>query len=317
MQLDPELAAMLPFIPPQDFEDIDRCRSLSGQVSAPFDRSSVPEVVFESYRLTRPDGSDLPITVISNPATRHHTAVLMHIHGGGFAIGDPSFDDAENAAIVARTGVTIVSPDYRLAPEYPFPAAFEDCCQTLEWMVGTEFPWSNPARMIAVMGHSAGGGLAAAVALWCRDVSGICLDAQLLLEPELDARLATRSMRNGTDTPIWYLDNAIRSWKYYLAGQELTPFASPATASSLAGLPRTYLTVNQCDPLRDEGLEYAWRLMEDDVTTELHMWPGTYHGFMAVSSAAITHRALDHLVSVIDSWLAPRLPMSVVGTTDR
>lgn len=308
VQLDPELAAVLPFLPPQDFKDLKRCRALSGEVTQAFARASAPELKFDDDVIQRPDGSTLDVMVISNPATSASAPVVLHIHGGGFALGSPSFDEAENAEIVGRTGVTIVSPNYRLAPEHPFPAAFDDCCTTLEWIASTDFSWADPGRPLAVMGHSAGGGLAAAVALWCRDFSGIPLAAQILLEPELDPRLKTRSMNEMMDTPIWYHSNAELSWDFYLAGQEPNQFAAPALAATLEGLPRTYLSVNQVDPLRDEGLEYARRLMSDGVLTELHCWAGAYHGFMAIQSAQLTHRAMDQLVTVIRTYLAPRVP---------
>lgn len=305
MQLDPELAAALPFLPVQDFGDLARCRTRSSGVKRPFHRSSTPQLEFNDIVIPRPDGSALEVMVISKPATRAWAPVLLHIHGGGFALGDPSFDEAENAEIVDRTGATVVSPGYRLAPENPFPAGFDDCCTTLKWMVSADLSWSHPDRSFAVMGHSAGGGLAAATALWARDISGIQLAAQILLEPELDPRLRTISMTDMVDTPIWFRSNAELSWRFYLANQEPNQYAAPALAESLAGLPRTYLSVNQIDPLRDEGLEYAARLMNDGVLTELHCWPGAFHGFMSIRSAQLTHRAMDQLVTVIKTYLAP------------
>lgn len=310
MQLDPELAAVLPFIPPQDFADLERCRALSGEVRQPFDRASMPHLDFDTFTVTRPDGSAMEMMVISNPNLRDRAPIVVHYHGGGFVIGDPASDEGENAELVDRTGVTIVSPAYRLAPECPFPAPFDDCCLALEWTASDEFPWPANHRPIAVMGHSAGGGLAAAVALWARDVAGIPLAAQLLLEPELDASLTTPSMMAMTDTPIWYRSNAILSWQYYLNGQAPTQFSSPTLAETLVGLPRTYLTINQVDPLRDEGLDYARRLLMAGVSTEIHCWPGAYHGFMAVQSAHITHRAMDQLAEVIDTYLALRVPIA-------
>lgn len=308
MLLDPELAAVLSFIPPQDFSELDRCRQLSGEVKQPFDRSLCSSIEFTTQQVARPDGSMLEIEVISDPATRHTAPILLHFHGGGFAMGEPSFDDDENAEIVSRTGVTVVSPRYRLAPENPFPAPFDDCCLSLSWASSDAFPWRSRRPLLAVMGHSAGGGLAAAVALWARDVSGIQLAAQFLLEPELDASLSTPSAQAMVDTPIWYRSNAELSWQFYLGRTQPTQYSSPACASTLAGLPRTYLTVNQVDPLRDEGLEFARRLIASDVLTELHLWPGAYHGFMAVRSATITHRAMRQLIEVIQTYLAPRVP---------
>lgn len=303
MRIDPELLALLPSVPVQDFRDLATCRAMSADVRQPFDRQSYPGLIFDDITIDGPKRSTLKATIISNPETRTQAPMILHIHGGGFALGDPSFDESENAAIVSRTGVTIASPDYRLAPEHPFPAAFDDCCAALEWMSTAGPEWAEPGRPLAVMGHSAGGSLAAAVALWARDVANISLRAQFLLEPVLDPRLQTISMTQMVDAPIWYRSNAELSWQFYLAGQEPTQFSAPALAETLTGLPRTYLTVNQTDPLRDEGLAYAARLMADGVLTESHCWPGAVHGFTAFESAAITRRAIDQLVEVIDTYL--------------
>ena len=308
MCIDSELAAVLPFIPPQDFSDLDECRRLSDQVNEPYDQSTHPEVEFSNQYLTRPDGTQFLVRVAFNPDSVQSAAVVLHFHGGGFCIGHPTFDDAENAQIVAETGAIVVSPDYRLAPEFPYPAGFNDCVQTYEWITSPQFRWKPASLRLGLLGHSAGAGIAAAVALWARDH---CLQqptAQFLLEPELDARLETPSAINCIDTPIWYRSNAELSWEYYLGGRPADQYASVALAHDLTGLPKTYLTVNQIDPLRDEGMIYASRLMAANVPTEIHCWPAAYHGFMAIRSAKLSHRAMNQLVSVLSSYLAPRLP---------
>lgn len=315
MQLDPELAAVLPFIPPQDFADIDHCRRLSADVNPPFDPASIPDIVFRNYSIETESGN-LLIRVCMPTTGVRSAATILHIHGGGFCTGRPEFDDSQNAEIVHSCNVIVVSPAYRLAPEHPYPAAFNDCCDTLSWLLDPHCPLPVDKTRIAVMGHSAGGGLAAAVALWARDTLSTPLAAQLLLEPELDHRLETDSMKSGINTPIWYLSNAERSWQYYLDGSVPDIYASPALADSLAGLPRTYLTINQVDPLRDEGLDYAQRLLRAGVPTELHCWPGAYHGFMAVASARISRHATAEVIRIIRTYLAPILPASACEPAD-
>jgi acetyl esterase/lipase len=204
-----------------------------------------------------------------------------------------TLDDGANAAIAREVGVVVVSVDYRLAPEHPFPAAADDCYATLEWMYeeGSEVG-VDPAHL-AVLGSSAGGGLAATTALFARDRGGPRLAVQVLLEPELDDRLQTHSMRRGRHTVAWSSTLAALSWKYYLGGVGTPPLhAVPARTEDLSGLPPAYVSVNELDCLRDEGLEYAARLLQAEVPTEIHCWPGAFHSFHSVLPAAgISRRA--------------------------
>lgn len=113
---------------------------------------------------------------------------------------------------------------------------------------------------------------------------------QYLGVPELDDRLETHSMRTYTDTPVWNRPNAILSWQYYLGGQQPTSYAAPSRASDLTGLPPAYVDVCEFDPLRDEGIEYAQRLSQAGVHTEVHLYPGTFHGSSAIPGAAVAQR---------------------------
>jgi acetyl esterase/lipase len=187
----------------------------------------------------------------------------------------------------------VVSVEYRLAPEHPFPAGLEDCYAALVWLAAEARALGvDPAR-IAVMGQSAGGGLAAGLALLARDRGGPRLCCQLLGIPELDHRLETASMREFVDTPLWNRPNAIMSWRHYLGEPpgEVSPYASPAIAKDLRGLPPAYVSTMEFDPLRDEGIEYALRLLQAGVPVELHQYPGTFHGSGLVAGAAVSRRA--------------------------
>ena len=156
----------------------------------------------------------------------------------------------------------------------------------------------DPNR-IAVGGQSAGGGLAAATALLRGDRGGPPLCFQFLGIPELDHRLETASMRTFVDTPLWHRPNAVLSWQYYLGRDHtgpVSPYASPAVATDLRGLPPAYVTTMEFDPLRDEGITYALRMMEAGVSVELHSYPGTFHGSGLVTTAAVSRRAQDELM---------------------
>jgi acetyl esterase/lipase len=240
------------------------------------------------------DAPDVPVRIYT-PANRQGVVPgLLYIHGGGFVLGDLDMFHAHVLRLVDELGVVIVSVDYRLAPEHPFPAPVEDCYAALRWMAAKADELGVDPERIGVAGESAGGGLAAGVALLARDRGGPALCFQFLGIPELDDRLDTPSMREYVDTPLWNRPNAIYSWTAYLGtepgGDDVSPYAAPARATDLSGLPPAFVTTCQFDPLRDEGIEYARRLAHAGVHAELRLYPGTFHGSSFVTSAAITRR---------------------------
>jgi acetyl esterase len=216
--------------------------------------------------------------------------VVLYLHGGAFEVGSPRAYQAFCSSLALRFRATVVVPDYRLAPEHPFPAGLDDCYAALVWMEKSSAEIGVDPQRLGVGGGSAGGGLAAATALMARDRGGPRLCMQYLGIPELDDRLETHSMTVYTDTPVWNRPNAILSWKYYLAGAEPTQYAAPARARELSGLPPTYVDVCEFDSLRDEGIGYAQRLVQAGVPVELHLYPGTFHGSSLVADAAVSRR---------------------------
>ena len=299
--VDPELAIAVPLIPDFPFTDIDGSRRALDELIAAFP-VELGGVHVEDRLVPGPAGApDVPVRIFTplsgDPGVQPG---VLDIHGGGFALGMVALDDAANAAIARDVGAVVVSVEYRLAPEHPFPAPAEDCYAALVWLAAHAAELGvDPAR-IAVLGDSAGGGLAATTALLARDRGGPALAMQVLIEPELDDRLDTHSMRTGADTVGWNNAQAVQSWRYYLGGRPATEYAAPARMADLSGLPPTYLTVNELDCLRDEGLEYARRLLVAGVSTELHCWPGAFHGFatlvptarVALRAGAVLHDAL-------------------------
>jgi acetyl esterase/lipase len=230
---------------------------------------------------------------------------LLYIHGGGFVVGNIDTEHALSAAISEKLGIVVVSVEYRLAPEDPFPAGLEDCYASLVWMHNNAGDLGVDVTRIGVAGQSAGGGLSAALSLMARDKGGPKLCFQCLGIPELDDRLETTSMRLFDDTPLWNRPNAILSWKYYL-GENFDPgssdvpvYAAPARATDLTGLPPAYISAMEFDPLRDEDVLYALKLMEAGVPVELHTFPGTFHGSSLFTHAAVSQRQEKEMLEVL------------------
>ncbi|WP_433798990.1 alpha/beta hydrolase [Actinomycetospora sp. CA-084318] len=296
MSWDPELAAALPALPDLHIADLDtaraRVRDLTARAPAP-----PPGTVVEESA----PGPDGPVRVLvarpPGPATTNVPGLLV-LHGGGFVMGSADMAAALAADLAAQLGALVVVPDYRLAPEHPYPAALDDCAAALDWLAAR--PEVDPAR-IALHGMSAGGGLAAALTLRVRDHGGPRVCFQVLDAPEVDDRLDTPSMRAFTDTPLWSRPDAELSWRHYLRGTdgEAPVYAAPARAADLTGLPPAYVVVYENDPLRDEGLAYASGLLAAGVGVELHLFPGTFHRSVILAGAAVSRRQAAETVTVL------------------
>jgi acetyl esterase len=302
---DPELTAVVAALPPLDISDIPAARAR--MQAAPFVR---PDTISIEKRLVPgcPGDPDIKVAICRPAEMAANAAALYWIHGGGFVLGDVDRDIAIPARIADELGAIVVSVEYRLAPEHPFPAPAEDCYAGLEWMSGHARELGFDPRKLAIGGLSAGGGLAAAVALMARDRGGPALCFQLLDTPEVDDRLGTPSMKRFTDTPLWNLRNAILSWEAYLGPDhgETSPYAAPARAADLSRLPPAYVVTCEFDPLRDEGIEYAQRLMQAGVPTELHHYPGTFHGSSGAGggTAIATRMVNDRLAALARAYAA-------------
>jgi len=228
---------------------------------------------------------------------------IVFIHGGGFIIGSVETEHIGALLVAADAGAVVVSVDYRLAPEHPYPAALHDCYAALSWLHAEAGALGVDRDRVAVMGASAGGGLSAAVALLSRDLGGPALCFQMLQIPELDDRLETPSMQTFVDSPLWNRPLAVQSWKAYLGDLHGSPdvpaLAAPARATDLGGLPPAYISTAEHDPLRDEGIVYALGLLHAGVSVELHQFPGTFHGSALVTRAAVSRRAQREAALVV------------------
>lgn len=303
---DPDLAIWAPQLKPADYNDIAQARAElaifieQSPVYQPAEQVDVeerkvpgapgdPEVLIRIYR---PHGVTAPI-----PG-------LVYMHWGGLVSGDLDTNHSAALRIAERAQVMVFSVDYRLAPEHPFPAGLHDSFAVLEWVHrhGQELG-VDPDRL-GVAGDSAGGLLAAGLALLARD-RGLPLRMQCLSFPELDDRLDTPSAHAFVDTPVLDRGSALLSWQHYLGGKsaaertDVSPYASPARAEDLTGLPATFISCCEFDPLRDEDLGYAARLVQAGVPTEVHHYPGTFHACTGIAEAAVSERMVRDQIDAI------------------
>lgn len=296
--LDPELLPILELLPDmtQSLEDVAAARTM---LASFLPAGAVPgEELLDITDLTDP-----PVRVYRPRSAVGTLPGLLYLHGGGFCLGTVAMEHPLCVQLALELQAVVVSVEYRLAPEHPYPAGLEDCSAALVHLAGLE--GVDPAR-IGVHGQSAGGGLAAATVLKARDLGGPAVCFQSLGIPELDDRLETPSMSAFVGTPLWSRPQAVRSWEYYLGGRPADQYAAPARAEDLRGLPPTYLTTMELDPLRDEGLTYAMRLLQAGVSVELHSFPGTFHGAQVARGAAVVDRMEAELLAVLRRALAPR-----------
>jgi acetyl esterase len=234
----------------------------------------------------------VPIRVYTPREHRSPPPAIIYFHGGAFVLGDLDLEHPRCLEMARQTGAVVVSAGYRLAPEHPFPAPLEDCWATFNWVTQAGELEVDVAR-VAVAGASAGGALAAAVSLVARDRGGRMPRFQLLLYPVIDDRMTTQSMSVFVDIPGWNRKNSEHMWAHYLGRERknVSPYAAPSRAHDLRCLPPAYIMTADQDALRDEGIQYAQRLMEAGVPTELHHYPGTFHGFDTLASNDLTSRA--------------------------
>jgi acetyl esterase/lipase len=232
--------------------------------------------------VTGSSGPPVPVTVYEPPGRVRPSGALLWIHGGGLVMGAPPQAHAWCSRVAARLGVLVVSVDYRLAPEDPFPAGLDDCMAALGWLAGSASELGVDGGRIAVGGDSAGGGLAAAVAQRARAEGGPALRFQLLVYPMLDDRTVLRSARTGERTLIWSPVSNRFGWTAYLgrapSDGPAPPYAAPARTEDLHGLPPAWIGVGDIDLFHEEDVDYARRLVDAGVPCELHVEPGMYHG---------------------------------------
>ncbi len=299
--VDPELVAMLDEFPFLAFneETVKQIRAMTETMRsymAP-NPPAFPDISVSERFVPGPEGAPDVRVLLYQPVTEA-TALpaLLWIHGGGYVIGSADQDDLAVKSIVSTVGCAAVSVDYRLAPETPHPGPVEDCYAALKWLYTHAGELGVDSARIAIGGASAGGGLTAALALLTRDRGEVPLIFQLLIYPMLDDRTASDAAlaepHPYTGEFIWTAASNHFGWKALLGqepgGPTVSPYAAAARAEHLEGLPPTFISVGALDLFLEEDLEYARRLMRAGVPTELHVYPGAFHGFDMVADAKVS-----------------------------
>ena len=255
---------------------------------------------------TRADGSTIELYVFDPAPGATGRPALFHVHGGGMILGSAKDMQAGPSAMAAALQLPVVSVEYRLAPETPFPGPQQDCLDGLAWLVANAAELGiDPAR-IAIVGESAGGGLAAATALMARDTGGPMLAAQVLVYPMLDHRTGSEACRwNNRSTGEWVWTRSANRFGWealrgdYPVDDARKGWFSPALADDLSGLPPTLLLTGSLDLFFDEDLDFARRLVDAGVPVELHSYPGAIHAFNMVPEAGISQAFNRDLASGI------------------
>ena len=315
--IDPELTVALDFMPAIELDDPVAARAEFEKLVAAM-RATAPEselLDIEDRLVPGWEGEpDVTVRVYRPKAMPAGATVpgILHIHGGGFIIGSVETEQLGAVLMAEDTGAVVVSVEYRLAPEHPYPAALHDCYAALSYLHAEAANLGVDTARVAVVGGSAGGGLAAATALLARDRGGPPLCFQILHIPELDDRLQTPSMQKFVDSPMWNRPLAEKSWKAYLGelsgSDDIPAYAAPARAGDLSGLPPAYVSTAENDPLRDEGIAYTLAMLRSGVSVELHQFPGTFHGSAMVTGASVSQRAAREAAFVL------RRALGVAGT---
>jgi acetyl esterase/lipase len=321
---DKDFTPYLPELPTvQDFsttEKIQEMRAMRAEGFEPFPARD--DVATEDREIPLLEGApkdpDVPIRIYRpTQSSEGLRPGFLEIHGGGFMMGNIEMMDGWCQMIAVQVEAVVVSVGYRLAPEDPYPAGLEDCYAALCWMHENAADLGIDPERIAIGGQSAGGGLAAGLALLARDRGGPAICFQLLEIPEIDDRLDTPSMLAFDDTPFWNRPNAIYSWQHYLgpdfmgpdgllkAGVEPPIYAAPSRATDLSGLPPAYVSTMEFDPLRDEGLAYAMAMLQAGISVELHNYAGTFHGSAFVPQAEPTKRNNEEIIQILRRRLNP------------
>jgi acetyl esterase/lipase len=288
-RLDAELKDVVPQLLVLDLADLEEARRtrVAAVLGTTRDFRPDPGVERTLHTLSREGAPGVRLLVLKARDQAANAPCLVWLHGGGHVLGFLEQDEPLLEHLVREVGCCVVSVDWRLAPEHPFPSSLEDAFAGLTWVFEHAVGLGIDPGRVAIGGNSSGGGLAAGLALFARDRGGPPICFQLLLYPMLDDRNESGSSHAITDPHIWNRRSNLIAWRAYLGDAEgtdaVSPYAAPARAADLSGLPPAYLPIGDLDLFLDECVDYAQRLSQAGVAAELHVYPGATHGFENVA----------------------------------
>lgn len=301
---DPELAAVLEILkdtvpPGLAMDEIEAARNGPGiQMLADMDLTLGGAFEVEDRVVPGPENAPDISLLICRPvaaATDGPLPVIYHIHGGGMVLGNNRFGVDAPLSWAKELGAVVVSVEYRLAPEHPYPAPIDDVYAGLLWTADHAGEIGADPERIVVAGSSAGAGLTAALTLLLRDRKGPRPAGQLMMCAMLDDRNDTPSAHQMAGLGVWDRTANDTGWTALLGarrgGPDVSPYAAPARAEDLSGLPPAFLDVGSAETFRDEVVAYATRLWQAGGVAELHVWPGGFHGFDAFAPQAVLSHA--------------------------
>ena len=284
-------------------EALPAIREGMAQMAAQMPEPADSSVTYRDESVAGADGNSVPVRVYTPVGGATLRPAILHIHGGGYVMGTHLMSHVSNLQLAAASEAVVVSVDYRLAPETPAPGSVEDCYAALKWLADeAEALGVDPAR-IAVRGESAGGGLAAALCLLSRDRGGPAIAHQNLIYPMLDDRCCVTDHPAHLGAFVWTPESNRFGWRALLGVEpgsaEVPAYGAPARAKTLTGLPPAFIAVGALDLFVVEDLDYTRRLIEAGVPTELHIYPGAYHGFDIMADAPITQRMKGDAIAAL------------------
>ena len=265
-----------------------------------------PGVTVTKHTISSYDSAPMRVTVYEPSNMPDDAPCLLYFHGGGFVMGEMPNQLQQMCEYALRVPCKVIFVHYRLALKHPFPQGVEDCYSSLVWAQQNSHSLGIDAQRIAVGGDSAGGGLAAAVALMARDRKGPDLCLQMLIYPALDCDQQTESVQQFTDVPVWNSRLNAQMWTLYLREGDFgtLQYASPTKAQSFSHLPAAYIETAEFDCLRDEGTNYATSLREHGIAVQLEETKGTIHAYDGNKKSSITQASLAKRVDALKKAFA-------------
>lgn len=249
------------------------------------------------HRCTNEEGTGVSFKYFYNKEAGRDAPCIFYCHGGGFFIGEVRSNTNLALEMAKSLSAHLILPDYRLADRFPFPAAHNDCYAVYRWLIKKAGWFEIDPNKLVFYGESAGGNLAAGMALRLRDEGKTLPRLVMMIYPVLDDKMESWSAREYVDTPVWNSEANTAMWRMYLKGWQgaVSPYASPLHAEGLEGFPPAYIETAQYDPLRDEGIAFYERLVAAGVKASLYNTRRTVHGFDVVNrNSAITQEAVEN-----------------------